>query len=100
MTDLYTRFQKFVGEPLENGCIPWIGCKNKKTGHGRIHIDGKPAMAYRLSYILYKGNIPEGLHVLHDCDNGWCVNPEHLHLGTHHDNMMEMIEKVEIKIHL
>ena len=92
MTDLYTRFQKFVGEPLENGCIPWLGCKNK-SGHGSISIGNRPYPAYRLAYILYKDNIPDGLHVLHDCDNGWCVNPEHLHIGTHADNMREMIER-------
>lgn len=92
MTDLHTRFQKFVGEPLENGCIPWLGCK-AKSGHGRISIDNKPYPAHRLSYILYKDNIPDGLHVLHGCDNGWCVNPQHLHLGTQTDNMREMIER-------
>jgi len=49
--------------------------------------------AHKISYLYYKGTIPENMYVLHHCDNRCCVNPEHLFLGTHKDNMDDMIKK-------
>lgn len=87
------RFTNYIGEPTENGCWPWIGPR-QHSGHGRFTIcrynnEG----AHRISWSLINGPIPFNLHVLHSCDNGWCVNPEHLHLGTHQDNMREKMER-------
>ena len=49
----------------------------------------KMVLAHRVSYQIANGEIPDGLMVLHSCDIPSCVNPKHLHLGTHDENMAE-----------
>lgn len=77
---------------LSSGCWEWAGYCNP-DGYGQRKINGKTLRAHRMSYTVYSGEIPEGLCVLHKCDNPKCCNPEHLFIGTHSDNMKDMWDK-------
>ena len=71
------------------GCIEWIGSRDKGNyGHGRLRLKngGKMYQAHRLAWELKHGPIPDGLCVLHRCDNPPCCNTDHLFLGTKADN--------------
>lgn len=58
-------------------------------GYGRRWFRGSPWRAHRVAWVEAFGEIPDGLLVLHTCDNPPCVNPEHLFLGTHRDNALD-----------
>lgn len=83
---LKERFERFVVRGPE--CWGWTGGTNNH-GYARM----SKIYAHRISYELTFGTIPEGLHVLHRCDNPPCTNPSHLMLGTHQDNMDDMKRK-------
>jgi hypothetical protein len=72
-------------------CWVWTGPKNNK-GYGHFRM-GRDTRAHRVSYVLNVGPIPDGLFVLHRCDNPSCVRPDHLFLGTHQDNMDDRTRK-------
>jgi hypothetical protein len=74
----------------ECGCWIWMKSVGGPMGYGMA---GRHGRAHRLSWIVHRGPIPEGLNVLHKCDTPSCVNPEHLFLGTHADNMRDSSEK-------
>lgn len=74
------RFQRYVTEGDLDACWEWKGSRSK-SGYG--HNPGlSEVRAHRMSWVLYKGPIPEGMNVLHKCDNPPCCNPNHLFLGT------------------
>lgn len=77
---------------LENGCWLFTGGKNSQ-GYGAIWDGEKQCRAHIVSYQIHVETVPKGLLVLHECDNPWCVNPEHLFLGTHQDNVDDMRTK-------
>ena len=74
-------------------CWNWIKYKNKDGRAQCYFIGNKTLNASRVSYIAFKGNIPEGLLVCHICDNPSCVNPEHLFIGTNKDNADDKVNK-------
>ena len=74
-------------------CLEWQGGKSG-NGYGQIFVDGKCVGTHRLAWVLANEcAIPDGLYVLHSCDNKICCEPAHLHLGTQLDNMREMRER-------
>lgn len=85
------RFWKKVKINEESGCWEWVGAKNK--GYGWFNAGETTEYAHRIAWELTNGKIPDGLLVLHSCDNPKCSNVKHLFLGNHKDNMQDMITK-------
>ena len=76
----------------KTGCWLWMRAL-KGCGYGHKWYDGKYQSAHRISWSIHRGPVPEGLFVLHKCDVMRCVNPAHLFLGTHQDNMDDQRRK-------
>jgi len=87
------RFWRFIVK--NESCWSWTG--NKALGYGRISTGKKPyvlILAHRLSWEIHnKQKIPEGMFVMHKCDNPECCNPDHLMIGTPKENTQDMIAK-------
>lgn len=85
------RFLAYVDK--QKSCWIWTGAINNK-GYGKLSFNGnKSAIASRVSYELFKGPIEDGKFICHTCDVPSCVNPDHLWIGSHVENMIDMVQK-------
>lgn len=103
------KFEKYYAPVPECGCWIWLGMvrdtnsgprpciavykwdkQHKKDGHQKF-------IAARVSYLLYVGPLADGIQVLHRCDQTLCVNPQHLFVGEHVDNMRDCAAKGRIR---
>lgn len=98
---------RFWGKVNKNGPIPprqpelgpcweWMGGGNGK-GSGQVRINYRQMSAHKVAWELTHGTIPQGLWVLHKCENANCVNPRHLFLGTAKDNAEATIRKSRLR---
>lgn len=86
------RFWTHVNKREVNECWEWTAARDKDS-YGVTWANGHSIGAHRMSWIIFNGAIPNGVQVLHKCDNPPCVNPNHLWAGTDGDNKADKISK-------
>jgi len=88
---LFSQIQPEDG-PLKSPCWIFLGIQNS-SGYGTLLQDGEFSAAHRVSWVIHNGPIPDGLWVLHACDQPSCCAPDHLWLGSPQENMEDMVAK-------
>lgn len=94
-TDPVERF-KFLTKRMPNGCLEWQG-PIAPNGYGQTKWNRAYFSAHKFSWTLHRGNVQDGMLVLHKCDNKRCVDPEHLYIGTGQQNSADAIARGQIK---
>ena len=84
---LEDQFWSKVSPEPNSGCWLWTGASDP-LGYGRINVKARLQLAHRVSYILFRGPIPDGLQLDHLCRIPCCVNPDHLEPVTPRENIM------------
>jgi uncharacterized UBP type Zn finger protein len=88
------KFEEKYQAVTESGCWIWMAALWSQDRYGCFGSRGKMESAHKVSLRLYKGiDAPPNISVCHTCDVSLCVNPEHLFVGTHTDNMRDMVKK-------
>lgn len=75
----------------KSGC--WIWKKSTSGSYGKFRFEGKTDLAHRVSYKIFKGEIPKKMCICHTCDNPLCINHDHLFIGTHKENAQDCLKK-------
>lgn len=84
------RFEKKIERVPFSTCWLWIA-STMRDGYGTFFFHKKVMLAHRVAWILYKGELPDDIDVLHKCDVKYCVNPDHLYLGSDPDNATDAV---------
>lgn len=91
----FCRFGRHV--QFTDTCWLWTGTRYMQFGqptYGQSSLNGRRMGAHRVAHLLWNGPIPQGMDVLHSCDVKACVNPAHLRVGTHTENIREAFAKL------
>lgn len=94
---LRKRFDQKWRLDTATGCWQWISSTSKPWkqydySNGEFVLKGRKMKAHRMAWSIYRGEIPVGGYILHRCNNGLCVNPDHLYIGDHQQNMLDMMK--------
>lgn len=87
-------FDQLLADKLvvEADCIVYSGYRSR-DGYGKLNRKGRVQFVHRYVYGGFFGEVPDGMKVLHRCDNPPCCNPQHLFIGTQRDNIVDMLKK-------
>lgn len=99
---VFERIWRGTDHSEPNGCWPWTGYRRPWSGkpgqgYGMITVAGEARHVTRALWETVVGTIPDGLNVLHRCDNPGCCNLAHLFLGTHAENMADKKAKGRVR---